>query len=292
MWFRRILCICAVLFSLSGLASASPFGLSGEWRMNANGWVYKLVLLEKGDQLDGVLRPANLQSSELQMLGKVFPDGRVELSCDQSGIMQYFSGYVFQGNGAMAGLLSQQGNRQSAWFAERLGQTTQTPFVPQVPYNPQPSYPIAAPVKVFSAASMSMSGSEKAARLEVQTIFDKTPSHITAAFNGYATVYEGQKLILAGNAAGTEKWRVSEFLFLEFRSGHVVRRFIAGGGLDQIKYDGQIVEKIGARGTFHAPDEIDFAPYLPKGIPVGVTIYALHYGPGVGSVSDVYLVTK
>ncbi len=295
MRFLKILCVLAVALSLSCQAVASPFNLSGEWKMNANGWVYKLVLLEKGDQLDGVLHPLNHQAPDAQLTGRVSPDGRVEFSYVLSGISQNCTGYVFQGgekNNAMAGLLTQPGGQQYAWFAERPLQAAQPATAPAAPYPSQPSSP-ATTIKVFSAATMPMSGNVKAERFAVDTIFEKVPQFITAAFSGDVTVQPGQKLILAGNADGSADWRVSAFLFVEFRTGyHSVRRFVAGGGMDRVKYDGQLVERIGSRGSYHSPADIDFAPYLPPGTPVHVKIYALHYGPGVGSVSDLYLIAK
>ena len=289
----RTLSLVVLFMTCAAVALASPFGLSGEWTMNANGLTYKLVLLENGSMLDGVLKPYQ-QGPDIRVTGKVWPDGKVEFSADQGGILQQYNGYVFQGgqkNNAMVGLFS-HGPHQFGWFAERSGQTPQPPYTPHPPYVPQPVYPSLEAQKVFSTATTSMSGNEKAHRLEVDTIFNKTPNHITTAFQGYVTLYAGQQLILSGNAAGTEKWRVNEFLFLEFRSGHAVRRFIAGGGLDKVKYDGQLVEKIGSRGSYHSPDEFDFASQLPKNMPIQVTAYALHYGPGIGSVSDVYLIVK
>ena len=293
MHISRILFFLTIFITCAAVTFASPFGLSGEWMMNANGLTYKLVLLENGHVLDGMLKPYP-QGTEIRLTGRVWPDGKVELSADHSGIVQQYSGYVFQEgprNNAMAGIFS-KGSQQFGWFAERSGQSHQPPYQPQPPYVPQPAYPAIESQKIFSAATTSMSGNEKAHRLEVDTIFNKTPNHITTAFQGYVTIYPGQKLTLSSNAAGTDKWRVSEFLFLEFRAGHAVRRFIAGGGLDKITYDGQLVEKIGSRGSHHSPDEFDFAPQLPKNMPIQVTAYALHYGPGIGSVSDVYLIAK
>ncbi|MDT8902973.1 hypothetical protein [Anaeroselena agilis] len=294
MRFLRILCVAAVVLSLSGQANASPFGLSGEWKLNANGWTYKMVLLEKGDQLEGVLHPLNQQSSDTQMTGKISPDGRIEFSVDLAGVSQSYTGYIFQGgtkNTAMAGLLSLPGNQQLGWFAERPVQGAQPAVTPAPYYPPQPAYPTTS-INVFSAASLPMSGNEKARRFEVDTIFDKVPCYITPGFRGEVVVQPGQKLLLAGNAEGTADWRVSGFLFIEFQSGYSVRRLVVGGGNDRIKYEGRFVEKVGPRGVYHSPGSIDFAPYLPQNTTVYVKIYALHYGPGVGSVSNVYLLTK
>lgn len=287
MRYLKCLCVFAVVLALTGQASASSFNLSGEWKLNANGWVYKMILLEKGDQFEGILHPLNYQSPDTQITGRVFPDGRVEFSSVLSGIAQQYIGCVFQGgekNNAMAGFLS-QGSQQFGWFAERLGQTPQPSFPPGTPYAPQTYYPESTRIKMFSTASIPISGTEKATRFEVETIFEKVPQYITATFSGDVTVQPGQRLILAGNADGTADWRVSGFLFVEFRSGYSVRRFVVGSGLDRVKYNGQLIERVGSRGT-------DFAPYLPQNTPIHVTAYALHYGPGVGSVSDVYLVTK
>lgn len=293
--YLKIFCVLAVVLLLSGKANASPFNLSGDWKMNANGWIYELVLLEKGDVLDGVLHPINHQAPDMPITGRVFADGRIEFSYGQAGTVQHFTGHVFQGGekaNAMSGLFSQQGGQQFAWFAERVVQNAKSASASGGPYAPQPAYPEHTMIKMFSSASMPMSGTNKATRFEVDTIFDKVPKYITASFSSDVIVQQGQRLFLAGNAEGTAKWRVSGFLFLEFRSGHSVRRFVVGGGMDRIKYNGQLVEKVGAWGNYHSPAEIDFSPYLPKNTPLRVTAYALHYGPGVGAVSDIYLHTK
>ncbi len=294
MRYLRLFCVLVVILSFATLACASPFNLSGEWKLNANGMVYKMVLLEKGDQLEGVLYPTNFQSSDIQLTGRVFPDGRIELYRSNSGISHQYVGCIFQGvdrNNGMAGLYS-LGNQQFGWFAERWVQTTTSPYISSTPYSPQPIYPAIQAQKMFSAASTSLSQNQKEPRVEVDTIFNKTPDHITSAFNGQVTIYPGQRLLLAGNTTGTDKWRVSELLFLEFRSGYAVKRFVVASGLDKVKCDGQVVEKIGSGGSNHSPDEINFAPYLPQNTPIQVTAYALHYGPGIGSVSDVYLIVK
>ena len=297
MRFLRICCLLTLLLSLPVVAGASPFALSGEWKLNANGWIYKLILLEKGDQLDGMMHPLNIQANDVPLTGRVSGDGRIEFNCEVGGVAQRFTGYVFQGgekHTAMGGLATLPNNFQSAWFAERQGHTSPAPI--QQPAYPVPAYPTPAypptVVKVFSSTSMPMSGSQKATRLEVQTIFEKTPSYVTPAFSGYVTVYPGQKLFLAGNAAGTDQWRATQFLLLEFRSGHQIHRLAVSGGMDEIRYDGQAVAKVGSRSSSHGPNEIDLTSYVPSGIPVHVTIAALHYGPGIGSVSDLYLIAR
>ena len=291
MHFLRMGCLLVLFLSLPVLVGASPFALSGEWKLNANGWMYKLVLLEKGDHLDGMLRPINHQAPDTPLNGRVLGDGRVEFACELGGSSQSFTGYVFQGgekHAAMAGLFTSQSHSQAAWFAERTGSSSPVPAY-------QPSYPApthtATAIKVFTAATIPMSGSQKAPQLEVQTIFDKTPSYVTPSFSGYITLYPGQKLNLAGNAAGTEQWRVSSFLLVEFRAGHSVQRVVAGTS-DEVRYNGQAVARVGARGSYYSPDEIDLTPYVPAGIPVQVTVSALHYGPGIGSVSDLYLIAR
>jgi len=289
----RILCVAAVVLAFSAQAGASPFGLSGEWKLNANGWVYKMILLEKGEQLEGILHPLNYQSPDTQLAGKVRPDGGIEFSVDQAGVPQRYTGYIFQGgekNSAMAGLLLLPGNQQLGWFAERSAQGAQPAVTPAPYYPPQPA-PTTS-IKVFSSTSLPMSGNEKARHFEVDTIFDKVPYYIAPGFRGEVAVQPGQKLVLAGNAEGTADWRVTGFLFIEFQSGYSVRRLVVGGGNDRIKYDGRDVEKVGSRSVYHSPASIDFAPYLPQNTTVYVRIYALHYGPGVGSVSNVYLLTR
>lgn len=294
MRYWRILCVLVGLLSCASLTWASPFNLSGEWELNANGMVYKMVLLEKGEQLEGVLYPINHQSSNTQLAGRVFYDGKIELYCNNSGKTQQYMGYIFQGvdrNNGMAGLFT-LGAQQFGWFAERWAQPNPSPYISSTPYIPQPTYPTIRSQKMFSSASTSLSNNQKEPRLEVDTIFNKTPDHITTPFNGQVTINPGQKLLLAGNPAGTDKWQVGGFLFLEFRFGYAVKRFVVASGLDKIRCEGQAVEKIGSGGSYHAPDEFDFAPYLPQNLPIDITAYALHYGPGIGSVSDVYLIVK
>ena len=88
MHFLRMGCLLVLFLSLPVLVGASPFALSGEWKLNANGWMYKLVLLEKGDHLDGMLRPINHQAPDTPLNGRVLGDGRVEFACELGGSSQ------------------------------------------------------------------------------------------------------------------------------------------------------------------------------------------------------------
>lgn len=127
--------------------------------------------------------------------------------------------------------------------------------------------------------------------LRMQTTrWNKIPFHMAPVFRGTVTRRSGQKVFLAGDAAGKANWSLDNFLLLTFSSSRGSRRVVVGGA--------EPVLLGGARITHHGPNrhgftagEIDLTGFLPIDVPVTLTAEALDYG-GAGYLSDVYLVIK
>ena len=273
------------IFAWSGMAQASPYGLSGEWRMNANGWIFTLDLQESGNKFEGVMKPLNHQSYDTRVVGTIHEDGKADFARYISGDnVQHYVGYIFRGvekHRGIAGSFTHNGPQHYGWFAERIGEGLH-----------------ARPVqvqKLFSAVPSQSSANFKANsvhQLRVETTsWDRVPYHMTKAFTGQIIVAPGQRVYLAGDEAGIKNWGVDNFLYLEFRQGQSVQQFVIGEHEPVILADGRRPQKVGPGSFTFSPAAVDFAAYLPKNTPIQVKAFALDYG-GVGWVSDVYLHVK
>lgn len=120
----RKLFILALVVLCTGIplvAFASPFNLSGEWIMNANGWKFLLTIDESGNKFEGTMAPINNSNPVTRVSGAVHPDGRIDFQRFSPGSTQQYDGRIYQGierNNGMAGYFV-SGAATFAWHAER-----------------------------------------------------------------------------------------------------------------------------------------------------------------------------
>lgn len=281
-WF--ILLVLSVVLSGLSPVQASPYGLSGVWQMNANGWIFSLEIKENGNNFEGIMRPRNHQAYDTRVAGTVSADGKVEfLRYLGTNNVQNYAGYVFRGiekNRGMAGVFSHHASQPFGWFAQRASEGN---YVAQ-----QQAYKLFAAVPSQSSANFKANAIQ---RFRVDTTsWDRVPYHITKAIHRQFTIAPGQHVFLSGDEAGTKNWGVDNFLFLEFRYGQSVQRYVIGEH-EPVYLDGQRVQKIGPGSFNFAPNAVDFSLHLPTDTPIQLTAYALDYG-GAGWVSNVYLLIK
>lgn len=116
-----IVALAWLCLSIPFAASASPFNLSGEWLMNANGWKFLLTIDESGSNFEGTMSALNNANPLSKISGSVQPDGRLFFHRSSPGLSQQYEGRIFQGvesNNAMAGYFT-SGSASFTWYAER-----------------------------------------------------------------------------------------------------------------------------------------------------------------------------
>lgn len=159
---------------------------------------------------------------------------------------------------------------------------------------PPPARPAQA-YRLFRAVAKQSSNNFKHnrhRRLRVATnVHDRVPYHMAPVAKRMVTVHPGQRIFLAGNAAGTAGFGVDNFLYLTIgsRGGHKRRFFV--GTADPVTHRGRPVARLGSNKFRFRAGEIDLTPYFPKGVPTRIKVSALDYGV-VGFVSDVFLIVR
>jgi len=128
------------------------------------------------------------------------------------------------------------------------------------------------------------------ARLEVDTTrFDRVPYRMHRPITERVRLAPGERLVLAGDPAGTLGWKVDNFLLIEIRGRGRTRTLLVGKS-DPVYLNGELVETVGPPSHRFGPGEIDLTPYMP-GPRARITVHAFDYG-GIGYVSDVFLVKR
>ncbi len=142
--------------------------------------------------------------------------------------------------------------------------------------------------KDIPSASSSKFKNNADARFQMSTTqWDRTPYHISEPF--FATIVRkpGEKILLAGNEAGTANWRVDNFLYVEISVNGKTDRFHLGH-TDPVTYRGQPV--VSRRGGFDQ-SPFDLTPFIPENSQAHLKLYALDYG-GIGDISDLFVVVQ